>query len=274
MAKDNRSKRVKKVEKEMSLGKVTLSTTCNRLRELAKLTRVICDYAVFEFNQEGLEVKTVDATKTQSGHIILSSDGMDDYSCKPTEVKFGMNFEILSKFLDTVKPKSSVQCVFDGERLEAILKADNLSKKIELKDNFKDWTEWRRQEVNIDYPNVFKEISTKDLKIAIKGVQDVDDEEVFFESNKATFIVKAIVEGDEIDIPFIDQSGDNELAKHDKKSKTFVKSKFPVSQINKIVKVTKDKATISMGDNLPVEFSWYPEENMCAVFMVAPRVKG
>ncbi len=272
MAKDNRSKRQKKVESEMAPFEVSFTTTCNRLRELTKLTRVITNHAVLEFNKEGLEIKTVDEKVTHSGHILLSNDGMDKYKCKPKDVKFGMNFEILSNFLANVSPKTEIECRFDGNTMMAYLKADNLNKQIELLDNFKDWKEWRQQDVNPDYPNTFKEISTRDLKIAMKGVSDVNEDEVYFESNKSTFIVKAVDEGDEIEIPFIDGSNDEQLTKHDKASKTFIKSKFPVSQVNGIVKVMKDKATISLGDNMPVEFSWFPDENMGAVFMVAPRV--
>ena len=264
----------KKIEKEMALPQVSFSTTCNRLRELAKLTRVICDNAVFEFDKDGLEVKTVDKGVTNSGNVIISSDGLDNYKCKPSEAKFGMDFDLLASFLANLKPKDDVECKFDGETLMAHFRAGNLNKKIELRDDFKDWKEWRQQDVNPDYLNVFKEISTADLVIAMKGVEDVNDDEVMFESNKITFIVKAMVETDEIEIPFIDGSDDANLSKHDKKSKTFVSSKFPVGQVKGIVKTMKDKATVSLGDNMPVEFSWYPEDNMGATFMVAPRVKG
>lgn len=267
-----KSKGQKKIEKEMALGKVSFMTTCSRLKELAKLTRVITNFAVLEFNIEGLEVKTVDEKITHSGHIIISSDGMDKYRCKPSEAKFGMNFEILSKFLDSVKPNVNVQCDFDEEKLEALFKAENLNKRIELLGNFKDWKEWRQQEVNPDYANTFKEVSCQDLKIAMKGVNDVNDNEVYFESNKNQFVIKAIDDNDEIEIPFIEESNDEQLTKHGKGAKKLVKSKFPVGQVNKIVKTMKDKVTVSLGDNMPVEFSWFPEENMGAVFMVAPRV--
>lgn len=260
-----KTKTQKKIEAEMKPGKVSFKTTCGQLKALTSLTMIITKKAVLEFTPSGLEVRVVDEKVTHAGHITLTAEGMEGYGLGKNKTEFlcGIDLKHLHEFLGNLNVKDEVECDFDEEKMRATFKSGNLSRTVELLFSYDDWKTWRKTDLKIQYQHEFKDIDSKDILIGMKGVEDVNDDEVIFESNKSGFLIMAEDNGDDIEVPF------------GKKGKTKrIKSKFRVGPVKAIVREMNGKATLSMGEHIPIEFSWFPAENMGATFMVAPLTNG
>lgn len=260
-----KTKQEKEIGKALKPGNVSFITKCKNLRALTKLSKIICESVVLEFDDTGLVIKNVDEKVTHGGYLHLSVDGMTDYKCKKDGVNVGIEILELHEFMMVCKISEDITCHIDEATMKAVFSNGKLTRDINLSDNFKNWSTGRQQSMNTEYPRTFDEIESEDIIIAMKGVEDVNNEIVIFESNKSGFIVKAQVSGDDIEIPF---------NKYKEKAGFPDSSKFPVNQVKTIIKHTNGKISLSMGDNIPLGIDWNPEENVQATFMVAPRVGG
>jgi DNA polymerase III sliding clamp (beta) subunit (PCNA family) len=262
----------KKTKKQTNLekaiaepGVVKFTLTCSKLKELTKITKIITDKAVLEFGMDGLIIKTVDSHKTYAGEVFIAKDGFVEYECR-RDIKMGIDVGQIHEFLSGVKPSEQIECNFNDQTLKAMFYAGHLSRQIKLFDNFADLDTWRRDKVNVSWPHVFEDIDDVDIAIAMKGAEDVNEKQIIFESTKKGFKIRAIDESltDDIEIPF----------NFDEKAKQVLKSMFPTDQLKSVIRASRGKIKLSMGDNYPLNISWTPEENMTATFLISPLTGG